>query len=250
MLFYISYMELFWIVTSTLGISFISFVGAVVLVLSEKRVKDILFLLVGLSCGTLMGVAFFHLIPESLHILEEDTFPTIILGFTIFFLLERAIWRHCHEKECRIHPFAYLNLVGDGIHNFIDGFVIAGSFLVDMRMGFITTMAVAAHEVPQELGDFGVIVYGGIKPKRALLYNFLSALAAVAGGVVGYFILQSGIEPAWLLPFAAGGFLYIAASDLVPELHKEREKKRMVLSFISFVFGIVVMWALKSLGRH
>ncbi|MEM3402906.1 MAG: ZIP family metal transporter [Candidatus Hadarchaeales archaeon] len=242
--------ELLSILLATIAVSLISFVGAGTLLLSEKVLKKIL--LVGFAAGTLIGGAFLHLLPESIELGREigifTVFSTALVGFILFFILEKILWRHCHERACPIHVFAYLNLLGDGIHNFVDGVIIAAGFLVSPWLGLITTLAVAAHEVPQELGDFGVLVYGGLKPRRALFLNFVTALTAVVGGAGGYYILPL-FENAkiFLLPFAAGGFLYIAASDLIPELHKEGGRVRPLISFVSFMLGIILMWSLRLL---
>jgi len=175
-----------------------------------------------------------------------NLFLMVLASFVMFFVLEKLLWRHCHEKACPIHIFAYLNLFGDGVHNFIDGLVMAGSFVVSIPLGLITILAIAAHEIPQELGDFGVLIYGGFKPRKALALNFVTALTAVAGGVSGYYFFPYlGGAMIFMLPFAAGGFLYIAASDLVPELHKEKSTVRTLLSFASFLVGIILMWAIK-----
>jgi zinc and cadmium transporter len=240
--------ELIWIFLATLAVSAMSFVGALTLVLSGKLLKKLLLVLIGFSAGAMIGGAFIHLLPEALAGQTELTpvFMTVIIGFSLFFILEKLLWRHCHEKNCPIHVFAYLNLVGDGIHNFIDGLVMATSFIAGIPLGIATSIAIAAHEIPQELGDFGVLIYGGIKPRRALLLNFATAITAIAGGLIGYFLLQSvGGAMAFLLPFAAGGFLYIAASDLIPELHKEPDTVKSVASFVAFLVGVVLMWALK-----
>lgn len=242
--------ELFWIIAATIVVSSISFIGAVTLILSERRVKKILLVLVGFAAGTLIGGAFLHLLPESIEKSEEisNIFLSVIIGFVVFFLLEKLLWRHCHEKTCPIHTFAYLNLFGDGVHNFIDGLVMAASFVVSIPLGMTTTLAIAAHEIPQELGDFGVLVYGGLKPRKALMLNFITALTAVVGGITGYYLYPYiGSGMIFLLSFAAGGFLYIAASDLVPELHKETNTIRTVISFGSFLVGIILMWATKSI---
>lgn len=242
--------ELIWIMVATIAVSMISLVGAFTLVLSENKIKKILLALVGFAAGALIGGAFLHLLPEAIEKSEETSyiFLNVIIGFIIFFALEKFLWRHCHEKACPIHMFAYLNLFGDGVHNFIDGLLMAASFAINIPLGLITTLAIAAHEIPQELGDFGVLVYGGLKPKTALALNFMTALAAILGGVLGYF-LHSYSENAMLtlLPITAGGFLYIAAADLVPELHKETDKTKTALSFTSFLFGIILMWTIKSL---
>ena len=170
----------------------------------------------------------------------------MLVGFSSFFLLERVLmWRHCHEHECDIHAFTYLNLIGDGLHNFIDGVIIAAGYLTGFPVGIATTFAVAMHEIPQELGDFAILVYGGFSKTRALLFNFLSAVTAVFGAILGYFFLQSHDSIIYVLPFAAGNFLYIASSDLIPELHKELSLKKSFESFIVFIFGICLMYAFK-----
>ncbi|MFW5983121.1 MAG: ZIP family metal transporter [bacterium] len=175
------------------------------------------------------------------------TFGILIGGFTLFFIMEKFLhWHHCHEQEgdCP-HTFTYLILIGDGLHNFIDGLVIAASFLVDTSFGFITTILIIGHEIPQELGDFGVLLHGGMEKKKALCYNFLSQLTAVIGGVVGFFIGSSFTQ--YLLPLAAGGFVYIAASDLIPEISKEKKIKDIIISFLLFFAGIGFMLLLKML---
>ena len=242
--------ELLWILLATFIVSLISFIGAAALVLSEKLLKKILLALVGFAAGALIGGAFLHLLPESIGKSAAgdlgNIFLTVILGFILFFVLEKLLWRHCHERTCPIHVLAYLNLFGDGVHNFIDGLVMAASFVVSIPLGLITTLAIAAHEIPQELGDFGVLVYGGFKPRKALLLNFVTALTAIAGGISRYYLFPYvGGTMIYLLPFAAGGFLYIAASDLVPELHKETSTAKTVMSFASFLVGIVLMWGIK-----
>jgi zinc and cadmium transporter len=246
---------LLWILVATLLISLIAFIGVVTLALSPRTLKKILLALVGLAAGTLIGGAFLHLIPEALHEMEhilghgesQDTVMLLVIfGFVIFFILEKVLWRHCHEKDCKIHTFAYLNLVGDGVHNFLDGLIIAAGFLASVEIGLVTTMAVAFHEIPQEIGDFGVLIHGGLARKKALLFNFITAITAVAGGIIGYFLLPyNGDVQVYILPIAAGGFLYIAAADLIPELHKERRVSRTVLAFGMFLVGIAIMWAMK-----
>jgi zinc and cadmium transporter len=241
--------ELSWILVATFMVSSISFIGAVTLAMSEKLLKRILILLVGFSAGALMGGAFLHLLPEAIEAQPAavtNLFLMVLASFVMFFVLEKLLWRHCHEKTCPIHTFAYLNLFGDSVHNFIDGLVMAGSFMVSIPLGFITTLAIAAHEIPQELGDFGVLIYGGFKPRKALALNFVTALTAIAGGITGYYLFPYlGGAMIYLLPFAAGGFLYIAASDLIPELHKEANTARTVMSFALFLAGIVLMLAIK-----
>lgn len=237
-----------WILTSTIIVSLLSLGGILTLTIKGKSLDTILFTLVGFSAGTLMGGAFLHLLPESLaKANSQNVFLYVIAGFVLFFLSERILyWRHCHREECPVHTFTYMNLLGDGIHNFLDGLIIAISFITEISLGLTTTFAIIAHEIPQELGDFGVLVYGGFSKSKALFFNLLSALTAVFGALLGYF-LGSNVESIiiYLLPFAAGGFLYIAASDLIPELHKEPDMKKSIFSFLFFLLGIIVMWALK-----
>ena len=243
-------MTLVWIIGSTVFISLLSLAGVIALALKEKVLQRILLLLVGFSAGTLTGGAFLHLLPESLEKLPGgETFVYALVGFSLFFLMERILyWRHCHEGHCDVHAFSYLNLFGDGIHNFIDGLVIAGSFLGGIPLGIATTVAVVSHEIPQEIGDFAVLIYGGFSKWRALAYNLLSAVMAVAGGVIGYFLATNiaGFS-APLLPITAGGFIYIAASDLIPELHKEKDANKSNLAFVLFILGLLFMWAMKQL---
>jgi zinc and cadmium transporter len=241
--------ELSWILLATLLVSLTSFAGAVTLVLSEKLLRKLLLVLVGFAAGSLIGGAFLHLLPESIGSgfgTINTIFLVVLVGFILFFILEKFLWRHCHARACPVHAFVYLNLLGDGVHNFIDGLVIATSFLVSIPLGLVATLAVAAHEIPQELGDFGVLVYGGLRPRAALLLNFATALAAVAGGIAGYYLYPyAGDSMVFLLPFAAGGFLYIAASDLIPELHKETNPTRTVVSFFSFLLGVLLMLGIR-----
>jgi len=164
-------------------------------------------------------------------------------------LIEKVFhWRHCHEPECPVHTFGYMNLVGDSIHNFIDGLIIAAAFLTDIPLGISTTIAIAMHEIPQEMGDFGVLIYSGFEKNKALLLNFLVALTVILGAVLGYF-LAAGVGPLkmYLLAFAAGGFLYISASDLIPEIRKEQSIRKSLISFGYFILGIGLMYWLKNI---
>jgi zinc and cadmium transporter len=151
-------------------------------------------------------------------------------------------WRHCHAGICDVHVFTYLNLIGDGIHNFTDGLVIAASFVADIKLGVVTTLAVLFHEVPQEMGDFGILVYGGFSKTKALFLNFVCALTAVLGAIIGYILsnITTGVS-LFLISFTAGGFIYIAASDLIPELHKQKSSKRANVAFLAFVGGLIFM---------
>jgi len=243
---------LFWIVGSASLVSIISLVGIVTLTVKDELLNNILLGLVGFSAGALMGGAFLHLVPEALERAEGTTvFSYLILGFILFFLLERLLyWRHCHNGRCDVHIFTYLNLIGDGIHNFVDGLTIAVSFVAGIQLGIVATLAVISHEIPQELGDFGVLVYGGFSKTKALFYNLLSALTAILGALIGYFV-SSYVESfaVLLVPLAAGGFVYISGSDLIPELHKELEIRKSMLSFGFFLAGILFMWVMRLIVK-
>ncbi|MEM3602027.1 MAG: ZIP family metal transporter [Candidatus Bathyarchaeia archaeon] len=180
------------ILISVVIVSLISFIGVIFIGLNEGLLKRLTMVLVGFASGTLLGGAFFHLLPESINPDGELTltFGCVIFGIIVFFAMEKFLyWRHCHEKECSTHMFAYLNLLGDGIHNFVDGMVIAATFMVSQDLGFVTTLAVIFHEIPQEIGDFGVLVYGGIGKNKALFYNFVSQATAIIGALLTYFSL-------------------------------------------------------------
>jgi len=237
--------QLITILASVTAVSLISFVGIVFIGLREELLTRLLMVLVGFSSGTLIGSAFLDLLPEALGENGFDvmtTFSFVIVGIVVFFTLEKFLyWRHCHEEECEAHMFAYLNLVGDGVHNLIDGMIIAATFLVSSDLGFATTLAVVFHEIPQEIGDFGVQVYGGLGKRKALIYNFLSALTAVLGAIVVYFASPLKNTVTYLVPFAAGGFIYIAATDLMPELHKKTRAIDSIVQLSSILFGIGLM---------
>ncbi len=234
--------ELLAILGSVTIVSVISFVGAVFIGLREGLMKRILMVLVAFSSGTLIASAFLDLLPEALdELLPVRAFSYVVLGIVVFFAMEKFLyWRHCHEGECPVHMFAYLNLVGDGMHNFIDGMIIAATFLTSFDLGFATTLAVVFHEIPQEIGDFGVQVYGGLSKKKALTYNFISAMTAVVGAVIIYFLRDLSVVPL-LVPFAAGGFIYIAATDLMPELHRRSRASESVLQFLSILMGLALI---------
>lgn len=236
-------------IAATIIVSMVSFIGVVTLAFKEKLLNKIVMLLVGFSAGALIGGAFLHLIPEALEKGCKDLFLYVIIGFVAFYVVEKLLhWRHCHKGKCDVHVFTYLNLIGDAVHNFLDGIIIAASFVASTNLGIVTTIAVVIHEIPQEFGDFGVLIYGGFSKTKALMYNFLSALTAVAGAVIGFF-LSSMIENSvvFLLPLTAGGFIYIASSDLVPELRKETDIKKSLLPFLFFLLGLAFMGIAKTL---
>jgi zinc and cadmium transporter len=235
---------LFWIVTSSLGMSLIALIGLVTVTLKEEQLRKLLLPLVAFSAGSLIGGSFLHLIPEALARtgVRVGTFLWIIAGFSLFFLMEQFLNWHHHHAVVSDHkkPVTYMILIADGLHNFIGGLAIASSFLVSTEVGAVTWIAAAAHEVPQELGDFGILVHGGWEKYRALLVNFISASMILPGGLITYFI-SSEMDTTFLLPFAAGNFIYIAASDLIPEVKHEKRLSKNLIHFASFVGGVLVI---------
>lgn len=236
---------LIYILISTFIVSLISFIGVLTLLLKENLLRKITIIFVSLSAGTLIGGAFLHLIPEALEkYSSSNIFIYTLFGFLLFFIIEKLLhWHHCHDGKCKVHTFAYMNLIGDGIHNFLDGLIIAAGFLTDINLGIATTTAIALHEIPQEISDFGVLIHGGFKKSKALFINFISALLAILGGLVGYLLYNfMGSIVIILLPLAAGGFIYIGASDLIPEIKKEIKPKIFITNIIIFILGLLMMY--------
>jgi len=245
---------LWYIILANFFISLFSLVGVFTLSIKESWLQKILLYLVSLSSGAMLGGAFLHLMPEGLEQGDPMVFFSIMLGaLMVYLLIEKLLhWRHCHKHlgECHVHAhFGYMNLIGDGVHNFIDGLVIAATFTISIPLGISTALAVAIHEIPQEIGDFGVLLYSGFSRKKALLANFLTALLAVAGGVIGW-ALSYRVEHIsnFLLPVAAAGFLYIALSDLVPEIRKGQSLKVFFVNMSFIVGGMLIMLLTKVLG--
>jgi zinc and cadmium transporter len=228
--------------------SLIAMVGSVTLILSERVLQKLLLPLVALAAGSLIGGAFFHMIPAGLSNVANEThvWLLVILGFSMFLGLEQFLhWHHCHRAraDCK-QPLTYLILLGDGLHNFIGGLAIAGTFLIDIRLGITSWLAAAAHEVPQELGDFGVLVHGGWRKGRALIFNMISGLTFLIGGLVSY-AASSTFDVSYLIPFAAGNFLYIGAVDLVPEVSKHVDARANAVHFLMFLVGVGLMYLAK-----
>ncbi len=230
---------------SVIIVSLIALIGVFTLYIKKEKLEKFLIYFVSLSAGTLLGDAFIHLIPEAYETGEARNISIYILaGIVIFFLLEKFIhWRHCHLVACETHPhpFSYTILAGDTIHNFIDGLIIGGSYLVSIPIGIATTLAVIFHEIPQEIGDFGSLIYGGFSKKKALLFNFLTGLAAVFGTVLVFIFSGFSEIKDFLVPFAAGGFIYIASTDLIPEMKKHCELRDSLKQLFFFVLGISLM---------
>lgn len=235
---------------SVFAVSLFSLIGIFAISMKTETLKKFLIYMIAFSAGALFGDAFIHLLPE---ITEEIGFGLnvslyILSGIAFSFIIEKVIhWRHCHHPTTtdHPHPFALMNLFGDAVHNFIDGLIIAAAYLVDIKVGVATTLAVILHEIPQEIGDFGVLLHGGYSKGKALFMNFLTALAAVLGAIIAL-ILSFYIDglTAFLIPFAAGSFIYIAGADLIPEIHKETKAYKSFLQFLFFLLGIGAMMLL------
>jgi len=234
-------------ISSVIIVSAISLIGISLIWLTESKLKKIFTYLVSFAVGGLLGDVFLHLMPEMIEAsFETQTALILITGILVSFIVERFLqWRHCHIPTSSEHPhsFAYMNLFGDSIHNLIDGLIIGGSYLVSIPLGIATTIAIIFHEIPQELGDFSVLIYGGVPKKRALMFNFLTALTSVLGAVIALALGSiTDIFTPLLVPFAAGNFIYIAGSDLIPELRKDTpELKKSALQLTSLVLGVVPM---------
>lgn len=242
-----------WTVLATVGISLTAWVGVFTLFLRDELLDRILLGLVALAAGSLIGGAFFHLLPRAVaEATGEDTFPlflSLVGGFCTFYVLEQFLhWHHHHETTHDREAVSYLVLVSDTLHNFIDGLVIAGAFLLGVPVGIVTTLAIALHEIPQEIGDFGVLLYGGFDRRQALVLNYLTQATVVLGGITGVYLgdAVTGL-PTFLLPFAAGNFVYIASSDLIPEIKREEDSRRSVLYFLVFLVGIGLMLGVRAL---
>ena len=244
---------LFASVLATLAVSALSLVGLATLSMREERLRSILFLLVSLAAGALFGDAFLHLIPEAFENAGAESASLAILGGIVtFFILEKLLrWHHSHGGEefspdhGIIHPVGHLVLISDGVHNVIDGVAIGAGFLVSPEVGIATALAVALHEIPQEIGDFGLLLHAGFTRAKALLFNFVSALFAVLGALAVFGlaeVLETSVP--LIAAFSAGMFIYIAGSDLVPELHKTIGFKKGIIQLIVFLLGLGLMYGL------
>lgn len=257
-----------YIIFFTLVGSVFSLIGGILLLFNEKKTLKYSHFLAAFAAGTLLGTVFFDLLPEAFneaeHILNEtgmniNIFIWTLFGLLCFFILERLVhWFHHHQHEYqdeKVKPTIPLIIVGDSVHNFIDGVVIASTFLVSIPLGIVTTLAVAAHEIPQEIGDFGILLHKGMRRRKIILVNLLSALTAIFGALIAFWI---GDRVEALLPIllsvTAGFFIYIAASDLIPEIHNENRKGFAAIETSLMFLGIGVIWLftyiLEGVGGH
>lgn len=241
-----------YIVLGGLLMSALALVGSATLLLDARTQDRLVRPLVAFSAGSLLGGALLHMIPAAAERSGGGVAPYlwVLAGFTTFLGLEQFLhWHHCHQDSATCHPpLSWLILIGDGLHNFLGGLAVGAAFLADIRLGMTTWLAAAAHEIPQELGDFAILVHGGWTRRQALLFNFLSALTFLVGGLVAW-AAASRVDTTVLLAFAAGNFIYIGASDLVPEVNKHREMKTNVVHFCSFVAGVALLAAIRLVGR-
>ena len=241
--------NLVWGLIATLIVSLLSLLGILAIILSPVKIKKLTFWLVSFAVGALLGDVFLHLLPE----LARDNFTLkqgglILGGLLLFFVIEKCLaWRHCHipTSKNHPHPLGMMNLIGDGLHNFLDGLIIGGAFLIGRPLGLATTLAVIFHEIPQEISDFGILIHAGFSRFKALLFNFFSALSAVLGLlIVMIFDSYSQTLELMIVPLTIGGFLYIAGSDLVPELKKEVGIKSSFKQLSGILLGIMIMYSL------
>ena len=250
------------VILATFIVSLFSLSGIFALSLNEERLHSVLFFLIAFSAGTIFGASLFDLLPEAVELVDEHLVSTYIaLGFVASFFLERFIyWYHGHghsedikiiREKTETSTFAYLNVLGDGIHNFLDGMIIAASFSVGYQVGVASTIAVIFHELPQEMGDYGILIYSGFEKVKALALNFVAALTVVVGGIFASFFLEAvDTLSGFLIAFSAGAFLYLSAAELIPEMKKEDEFWRSLIQFVVFLIGMAVIYSLGFIFPH
>lgn len=237
-----------WIVVAGVLMSALALVGSVTLLLPERTLARVVLPLVALAAGSLLGGALFHMLPESVRAMGNGlgVYGAVGLGFVTFLLLEQFLhWHHCHRGISRHRPVGYLILLADGVHNFIGGLAVGSAFLLDIRLGIVTWLVAAAHEIPQELGDFGLLVHSGWSPRRALLFNLGSALTFLLGCLLAY-ALAGTVDVTFLIPFAAGNFLYIAAADLIPQFTVKESWRSKLVHTIAFGLGLGILFVLAA----
>lgn len=244
-------MQLIEIIIATTLVSLISLFGIFLVYKKIHAESHAIKMIISLAAGSLLAVTFLDLLPEAIEGYDEPKhiFITVLISFLIFFILEKYWhWHHCrcidhgtHKNQAK-KSIIFANLVGDGIHNLADGFLIAAAFMLDLRTGIIATLVVIIHEIPQEISDFGVLIFGGLSKTKAILYNLLFALTSIVGGIAFYFL---GKNFEFLIPFmgafAAGNFLYLATADLIPELHHEKNPHRVLLHTIWLLLGVAII---------
>lgn len=236
---------LFFTISVSLVISLMSLVGSLIVLSTAHSYKNILLHIVSLAAGTLIGNAFLHLIPESAESLPVETVTlTALVAFIIFLLIEKVLqWHHHHEYEHDEHTFGYMSLFGDLVHNFLDGLILLASFQHSISLGLATSVAIVLHEIPQEIGDFGVLIHSGFSKSKAIFSNLVVSFSALLGAFLGFFWMEhtSNLTP-YITAFAAGGFLYTGAADLLPEIKQKAKNSNSLVTFLMFVLGIVFIF--------
>lgn len=243
-------MVFIYAIISVVIVSLLSLLGALFLVLNRRTFDGLITYTLAVSSGILLGSTFFDLLPQAHQGIGDQAFALVVVGLIVFFSLEKIIkWHHCTDGEdCPEKPLAYLNLVGDSIHNFLDGAIIAVAFLTNVPLGVTTTLAVIAHEIPHELSDFTILIYGGFTNQKALWYNFISALTSVLGCLFVFIFSKTVLTSSpYLIAFAAGNFLYIASSDIIPELHSKRNFMTSIIQTLAMIMGVASMGILSNL---
>lgn len=237
------------IILANILVGLVGVLGAYSIVRFFAKDHHRLMFLVSFAAGSMIAVAFFDLLPEALakHGTASLTMEYLVLGFVLFLLIEKGlIYYHCHEENCQAHQSVKLIMLGDGVHNFLDGVAIAASFLVSPPVGVFTTLAIIIHEIPQEIGDVGILLHAGFSRAKAVFYNLITAVTGIAGGLLAYYTLNSfNSSLPYILAVTAGGFVYISAADLLPELQKDSDTRwDVALHTATFIFGILIIWIL------
>ncbi len=223
--------------------SIVSFLAGVAVILNERRVMRVVHWVISFAVGVMLGTVFFDILPETFELLEPKVaLPWVLGGFLAFFALEKLLfWYHCHDDVCETHASAYLVLIGDAIHNFIDGVFIAFAFSAGFSTGVLASIAVILHEIPQEASDFAVMLHGGFSKKKALFWNTVVSITTVVGAIVGYYLTVSVGYIGMLLALVAGNFLYVAAADLIPELHHKHGSRSSIMQIILILAGVLLV---------
>ncbi|MBY0576020.1 MAG: ZIP family metal transporter [Gallionellaceae bacterium] len=247
---------LLWIIAASFAGGALSVLCAALFALNS-HLQRYLGAMVSYAIGAMLGAVFLDILPEAIKLTSNVAAlsGTVLFGILLFFVLEKLVlWRHCHHQHCEAHELlasehnhdhgrsGLMITVGDTFHNFVDGIIIAAAFLTDMHLGIVTALAIIAHEIPQEVGDFAILLHSGYSKARALQLNLISSFASIAGGVLGYFVLQS--VQSWipsLLALAAASMIYVAVADLIPGLHKRAHLRDTAQQVLLIVLGVATV---------